>query len=263
MPNYITNIIKFDDENLFNEFSKKYISKNENEELTFDFNNVVPMPKSLDIDSSSAGRNGHKYLINKEMYATFNKEYLLDVIRSNAKLSQLYNGWNLPDHIKIVKVIDSDPCLFSMISNLDVNLGKQYLDNLKKYGAENWYEWSKTNWGTKWNSGDVEVDNKKQTIHFTTAWSVPTPIFEQILNTIKTRFSVFYADEGSCFAGELRCDSKIEGDEPYIKDFEYNEKENSELYRYRVNLIVNNNLEDLAKTFEPNYVMDEKDIIDF
>ena len=68
-------------------------------------------------------------------------------------------------------------------------------DDLKnKYGADNWYEWTCNNWGTKWNAYDIFVDGYD--IQFDTAWSTPDPIFrilsEQHPNVL---IHVRYADE--------------------------------------------------------------------
>ena len=63
-------------------------------------------------------------------------------------------------------------------------LGKQYIENIKKYGYPQWYDWCVENWGTKWNvEDDVDVSYNKNTdeydITFDTAWSVPSSIVEK------------------------------------------------------------------------------------
>ena len=53
----------------------------------------------------------------------------------------------------------------------------------KKYGSLNWYDWSIANWGTKWNSYDVEVIQNDESILdvcFLTAWDAPRGIAERI-----------------------------------------------------------------------------------
>jgi hypothetical protein len=54
---------------------------------------------------------------------------------------------------------------------------------LKLYGATNWYDWRRINWGTKWNSYDVEIDanfDDELSVQFYTAWSAPLPVFFEI-----------------------------------------------------------------------------------
>jgi len=48
---------------------------------------------------------------------------------------------------------------------------------VKKYGAPDWYRWSLTNWGTKWDIDDAgmeRISDKKVLFSFDTAWSPPT-----------------------------------------------------------------------------------------
>ena len=56
---------------------------------------------------------------------------------------------------------------------------------LAEIGADNWYDWSVRNWGTKWNAcrveiGDISESDSAVDISFDTAWSAPFPIFEAI-----------------------------------------------------------------------------------
>lgn len=45
----------------------------------------------------------------------------------------------------------------------------------------NWYNWNIANWGTKWDAGDIQIDEEpggsKTTISFSTAWDKPEPVF--------------------------------------------------------------------------------------
>lgn len=56
------------------------------------------------------------------------------------------------------------------------NLGPE---ERKLYGANNWYDWNRENWGTKWNAywSSLESDN---VLIFHTAWSTPIPVFEKL-----------------------------------------------------------------------------------
>jgi hypothetical protein len=58
------------------------------------------------------------------------------------------------------------------------------LQAVEECGHTDWYGWSVENWGTKWNSYDfclVSQDPDKLVIRFDTAWSVPMPIFQKLL----------------------------------------------------------------------------------
>ena len=56
---------------------------------------------------------------------------------------------------------------------------------IKDHGADNWYDWSCNNWGTKWNSYEVEVHQDKESIleiDFSTAWDSPRGVVEKIFD---------------------------------------------------------------------------------
>ena len=56
-------------------------------------------------------------------------------------------------------------------------------DLIKKYGFDNWYDWSLHNWETKWGVYDKEYDDGRYS--FTTAWSPPgDSIIEMLLKDI-------------------------------------------------------------------------------
>ena len=107
-------------------------------------------------------------------------------------------------------------------------------DLIKKYGADNWYDWCNTNWGTKWGdyetqsdgiehiseykylvledgSKDYENSFKELTgesslqFSYDTAWS---PGAEELANAICKQFPtlrgfISYEEPGMCFAGNL------------------------------------------------------------
>ena len=77
-----------------------------------------------------------------------------------------------------------------------------------KYGIGNWYDWSIVRWGTKWNAYNVEFlpTSDEHSIHFVfdTAWSVPSPIFEEIADLYpELTFEIKALDEGYSFAYEI------------------------------------------------------------
>lgn len=79
--------------------------------------------------------------------------------------------------------------------NRDEELAKELK---KKYGHSDWYEWSCANWGTKWNTYNIEEEeyDEPNAITFDTAWSSPRPvIFELSKKYPSLEFGVIYADE--------------------------------------------------------------------
>lgn len=71
---------------------------------------------------------------------------------------------------------------------------KQDKELVAKYGADNWYDWSVKNWGTKWNTGSVRKTGVNS-VEFDTAWSTPKPVIKALSKKYHTRVDVYYADE--------------------------------------------------------------------
>ena len=62
----------------------------------------------------------------------------------------------------------------------------------KIYGEDNWYDWSRKNWGTKWDACEPEVNGR--TVVFNTAWTCPEPVLIALAKKVGG-ILVFYADE--------------------------------------------------------------------
>lgn len=61
----------------------------------------------------------------------------------------------------------------------------------KQFGHDNWYDWRKANWGTKWNSYQCSLDDsmirRGELVYcFLTAWCPPEAVCEKLLEYIKT-----------------------------------------------------------------------------
>lgn len=101
---------------------------------------------------------------------------------------------------------------------------------IKKYGADNWYDWRISKWGTKWDvtnvTSDVDglfhISKEKEDIRkvgysFDTAWSPPEPAIIEIGKMFqKLTLKLKYWEAGSGFRGIL-----IVKGEKIIKDATY------------------------------------------
>lgn len=94
---------------------------------------------------------------------------------------------------------------------------KRDIDCMKRYSVKDWewffkmvwchvnlgaadiLDWRTKNWCTKWNAYYISVDETKNTVHFTTAWSTPYAIFDAIAKLLDkdTRIEVEYCSEDS------------------------------------------------------------------
>ena len=93
------------------------------------------------------------------------------------------------------------------------------MNERKKYGSNNWYDWSLSNWGTKWDCTDCYIDNfnkisntkfKQLKYYFLTAWSPPIPWLNKVVEKYKTiNFEFEYIEEAMDFAGKIICSNGL------------------------------------------------------
>lgn len=173
MPNHVTNNLEFHcDANRCQEILE-YLRVDGEVLGSIDFNKLIPMPEALNIESGSRGSEGC------ELYRKFLSE--AEKVGTEVEREQIYQ--------KYVSMCGDDP--------QKLKLGKQYYENLRDYGATDWYEWRWDHWGTKWNAYDwYEVDPGSDFISFNTAWS-PVPDLIKVLSErfpeVKIRYA--WADE--------------------------------------------------------------------
>lgn len=79
-------------------------------------------------------------------------------------------------------------------------------DNLKKYGATDWYSWNIDNWGCKWdaNCHNVEDDSSygEVSIHFETPWCPPLEWLQKVSARYPSLlFSMVVEEESNAFVG--------------------------------------------------------------
>ena len=165
MPNYVRNIIKFEGTQ---EDILDMLKRIQNDSIgigSIDFNKLIPMPESLNIECGSRTTQGVKMV--KDFILKLTTEKLVS-IQDNKELEKVLNEQtkNVPEE------------------SLDKwELGIKAALNQMKYGAETWYEWACENWGTKWNScnfGENSGSFEDNTIQFDTAWSPPHPVMEKL-----------------------------------------------------------------------------------
>lgn len=166
MPNWVENRLSYNgNETEIKEMLEKI--RYDNATIgTIDFNKIISMPKSLDIECGSRTDKGiemvKNYLENlpaelKGKEGTY-EEILEDLHNHSADISD--------DEEK--KIWD---------------VGVTAVDNLYKYNAPTWYEWCNDNWNTKWNACgyDENTDySDSDFIWFQTAWSAPIPVIKKL-----------------------------------------------------------------------------------
>ncbi|MFL1706681.1 hypothetical protein ACHJH3_06700 [Campylobacter sp. MOP7] len=83
---------------------------------------------------------------------------------------------------------------------------EQIKKNIEAHGHPTWYEFCWDRWGTKWNSHNSSIINRKGNsiiMRFDTAWAPPIPIYEALVEKFRDRLKSVKAEswqeENMCF----------------------------------------------------------------
>jgi len=120
-------------------------------------------------------------------------EYLVE-LASGEKTKE----WNDFDFNKIHKMPKALEDTVSPTRDEDKVKAKR---RLKKYGAENWYDWKCKNWGTKWNSVDTEIiEDEKDglTYTFNTAWDCPREVVDKLQEILDEELPFISIESWGC-----------------------------------------------------------------
>lgn len=184
MPNHVTNRITLSGDKDRIRAMLKVIKNDEVGIGTVDFNKIIPMPESLNIEAGSSTDRGLKaYWDFIEVY-TFGKP-------AKQALESLKN---IP--------VESEQAFLRQRKDIrrdEWELGKKAWQNIQNYGSPSWYEWAYANWGTKWNAygyDENEDYSNNDELSFQTAWSAPHPILTKLSEMFPDiEFTHKWADE--------------------------------------------------------------------
>ena len=157
MPNHVKNIVKMEGITKLPLFKTEYDEYEKKDVTCFDFNKIIPMPESLNMDSGSMESLAIE-AVNRKLGQ---RRYGFQQIYSIPTMSDEDYQQRVKNHVKTEEEL--------------LELGLQYITNKVKYGATSWYDWCCDNWGTKWNAYSNEQEDE-DTIIFETAWSNPEPV---------------------------------------------------------------------------------------
>jgi hypothetical protein len=155
MPNWVATVCEFTGED---KDIKAVLEEISSEESKFDFNKLIPMPASLEIESSTRSSLAYTYYYVKK----FN--------RLPERKHSYYK-----DKSEVIERVEKD---IKVSSQEMLEMGKTLYENIEKYGAPTWYDWCCNNWGTKWNACESEVYG--QTLEFRTAWGFAEPVMRKL-----------------------------------------------------------------------------------
>lgn len=189
MPNWVQNNLTIKGDN---KIVAACLDSCKSDESTFDFNQIVPMPKELDIPQSSNNEFAIKYYL-----TALSDEEVANVRNILQRVPDVLFG-TLDNAIRLTS------CPTALIEDNDekkkqwIELAKTLIDNCDKYGFPTWYEWCYQNWGTKWNSSEVGICNTGNwaIASFQTAWDCPYPIVKRLSEKFPDlSFTISFADE--------------------------------------------------------------------
>ena len=198
MPNFVKNKIIVGKKEYGKILVDKYSCYDTSSKLMFDFNKIIEMPNELEVEFSTKSNIGiglYMTYINPNISYYGNEsskvcrdEYLTMLNKLNDKTLLLSNFVFSMQEIKTyLKKYDENELL---------NLGRIQIENIKKYDAINWYEWSIKNWSTKWNAEELEVSEDFKTISFQTPWSPAiNVIIEMSKQNPKIKMAFLYSNE--------------------------------------------------------------------
>lgn len=169
MPNHVVNHISLQGDP---EKIRSMLEAIKSDEIgigSVDFNKIIPMPKSLDIEESTRTDRGLK------AYRDFIEVYTF--------------GRSAEDALKALEDIPVKSEEVFLRQRTDIprdewELGKAAWHNIYQYGAPTWYDWAINNWRTKWNAygyGEDTIDyHDGDMLYFQTAWAAPHPVLAKL-----------------------------------------------------------------------------------
>ena len=167
MPNITTNTIKMEGICHLPLFDDKG---------NFDFNKIIPMPPSLDVECGSITDQAIVcYLTEKGTIPVDDLDYKKVGLLVKSLKSYFKNSLDMAKEI----FIEINKISSAGQKNYLYEKGKIYVDNYLRYGATTWYDWCCQNWGTQWNAGNTDFSGNDM-VTFQTAWSTPEPVIKKL-----------------------------------------------------------------------------------
>ena len=189
------------------------------EESKFSFNKIIPMPRTMNIQSGSTADDCLLYVIT-DTFSDLSNPQVADIplhyirnldpcsiqklLDQEAFKKRVQSCMQRIDTLSDVKSEGEPEYLFDAASSPRTKqdaifLGKTMQRNIQEYSTKDWYDWSCKNWGTKWPAYEISVsraDDCTIEMDFQTAWSMPEPIIVEIISKFPNLyFEGVFADE--------------------------------------------------------------------
>lgn len=188
MPNWTYNEIKTNNPEIIPTFMDK--------DGNFDFNKLIPMPESLNIEAGSQTDRAIAYKVTERLTIPVEQTNLSKLISNSfcadwaAEVVSRVTAW------AETASDDEKEKLYTM--------GQQYMYNYQNHDHHfHWYSWAVEKWGTKWGACDSSFnENNPCYISFSTAWSAPLPILEKMCELFPDSEITFHCEYEEGFVVE-------------------------------------------------------------
>lgn len=149
-------------------------------ELTFDA--FIPMPASLHVEAGSDGDIGYTVFHGESISSILSYPWVKKEGIKDREGLMLFLDLTRPNARKVADV---------------------YAENLRLHGAKNWYDWSCSNWGTKWDACHVSTEeggSDELVYLFDTAWSPAEPVLDAMSEQFpELTFTAAFDEESHAF----------------------------------------------------------------
>ena len=142
---------------------------------------------------------------NRAGLAEFKKKAKTKEVRDDkGELSSIGSDLSLNNFVPMPKELNIDRGYFGDDKLKQSEVDRIGKENLKKFGAKDWYDWHVQNWGTKW---DVEATLQSKSgdmleYWFDSAWAPPVQWLVSVSEQYpKLKFELEYDEPGMCFSG--------------------------------------------------------------
>lgn len=223
MSNWCENKLKIGNPSKIAEFEQKYLTQTD-DVWNFDFNSVLPRPKSLDEITVFGWPDGKKEMY--QLLSQFEFDNEADKLFRRGLLT--FNGRKVADNFvgDNSEVVEKAKAFVE--SSLNCTKGRERLlqaflevFNEIVYGKSDWYQWSIENWGCKWSCAHFSMGITLGEYFFDTAWAPPLALIEELsVRHPEYQISGAYSEPGADFAGKYTAD-----DNGYLLDAEFEVRE--------------------------------------
>lgn len=199
MPNWVRNRLIIDSDN-YEEIINDLTLKTEDGEREFDFNKIIPMPRTIEMIISGSITEMCKKLFrysvkDKPEYDEYKSYFEKDKneIQSDEEYKKLLEQCLNYEDTKFTSNGVERKKLFNAEDNV-LFYGKTAYDNIRHYGVQDWYDWSMLNWGVKWNASQTLIDGN--IIEFETPWDSVTLLMADIARKYpNAKFTYEFSEE--------------------------------------------------------------------